>query len=124
MAYQLDSFSDAQITPAFVQWLVEKQWPVTSRRFNRLWDYYANPMTETLLTGPDGVTDSGRGYVQAQEVGLTVRITGKLFTNTADPAAGKSVADVQRKEILLHVGPSIPMLSGAKRYRDHLYEMM
>ena len=32
--------------------------------------------------------------------------------------------DVQRKEILLHVGPSVPMLSGAKRYRDHLYEMM
>lgn len=33
-------------------------------------------------------------------------------------------ADVQRKEILLHVGPTVPMLSGAKRYRDHLYEMM
>ena len=32
--------------------------------------------------------------------------------------------DVQRKEILLHVGPSVPMLSGAKRYKDHLYEMM
>lgn len=32
--------------------------------------------------------------------------------------------DIQRKEILLHVGPTIPMLSGAKRYHDHLYEMM
>jgi hypothetical protein len=32
--------------------------------------------------------------------------------------------DVQRKEILMHAGTTVPMLSGAKRYRDHFYEMM
>lgn len=101
MAYALDIFSDAQLTPALLQWLIEKQWPVISRRFNRLWDYYANPMTETLLTAPGGVADSGRGYVQAQEIGLPVRITGKVFTHTADPAAGTAVGKIQRKEVVI-----------------------
>jgi hypothetical protein len=32
--------------------------------------------------------------------------------------------DVQRKEILLHTGTSVPMLNGEKRYKDHLYEMI
>lgn len=32
--------------------------------------------------------------------------------------------DVQHKEILLHTGTSVPMLSGEKRYKDHLYEMI
>lgn len=32
--------------------------------------------------------------------------------------------DVESKDVLLHTGTSVPMLHGAKRYRDHLYEMM
>jgi hypothetical protein len=32
--------------------------------------------------------------------------------------------DVQSKEVLLHTGTTVPMLAGAKRYQDHLYEMM
>jgi hypothetical protein len=32
--------------------------------------------------------------------------------------------DVQSKEILMHTGTTVPMLHGAKRYRDHFYEMM
>lgn len=32
--------------------------------------------------------------------------------------------DVQSKEILMHTGTTVPMLSGEKRYRDHFYEMM
>lgn len=32
--------------------------------------------------------------------------------------------DVESKDVLLHTGQSVPMLHGAKRYRDHLYEMM
>ncbi|MDH4202866.1 MAG: phage portal protein [Phycisphaerae bacterium] len=101
MAYELSIFEDASLNAGFIQWLIEQQWPVTSRHFNRLWDYYANPATETLLTSPDGVADSSRGYVQAQEIGLPVRITGKVFANGADPAAGKSVADIQRKEVVI-----------------------
>jgi hypothetical protein len=32
--------------------------------------------------------------------------------------------DVESKDILMHTGPTVPMLHGAKRYKDHLYEMM
>ena len=32
--------------------------------------------------------------------------------------------DVQRKEVLLHTGTTVPMLSPTAVYRDHLYEMM
>jgi len=32
--------------------------------------------------------------------------------------------DVESKDVLLHTGPTVPMLHGSKRYRDHLYEMM
>jgi hypothetical protein len=27
-------------------------------------------------------------------------------------------------EALLHTGPTVPMLTGDKRYKDHFYEMM
>jgi hypothetical protein len=32
--------------------------------------------------------------------------------------------DVQSKEVLVHTGATVPMLSGARKYEDHLYEMM
>jgi hypothetical protein len=32
--------------------------------------------------------------------------------------------DVESQDVLLHTGPTVPMLHGAKRYKDHLYEMM
>ncbi len=32
--------------------------------------------------------------------------------------------DVQHKQVLLHTGRTLPMLSPAARYRDHMYEMM
>jgi hypothetical protein len=32
--------------------------------------------------------------------------------------------DVESKDVLLHTGTTVPMLHGAKRYKDHLYEMM
>ena len=32
--------------------------------------------------------------------------------------------DVLSKEVLVHTGSTVPMLSGAKRYKDHFYEMM
>ena len=32
--------------------------------------------------------------------------------------------DVLSKQVLLHTGPTVPMLHGAKKYQDHLYEMM
>ena len=84
MMYELEKFDDGTLDAGFIRWLVENQWPQSSARFNRLWDYYANCATETPAT-----SDTGRGYVQAQEVGLPARITG-----TSDSGA-------QRKEVVI-----------------------
>ena len=94
--YELEIFDGAAPDAGFIRHLVENQWPQSSRRFNRLWDYYANPATETLSKS-DGLVDTGRGYVQAQEVGLPPRITGKVQTVNA----AKDVADIQRKEVVI-----------------------
>jgi hypothetical protein len=32
--------------------------------------------------------------------------------------------DVLSREALVHTGVTVPMLKGAKRYKDHFYEMM
>ena len=72
--FELDQFDDAMLDAGYVRWLIEHQWPHTSRRFNRLWDYYANCATE--LGGTER-SDTSRGYVQAQEIGLPARITGR-----------------------------------------------
>ncbi len=88
MGFELGIFEDASLDASFVEWLVERQWPASNRYFNRLWDYYANPMTEAVQTG----ADSSRGYVQAQEAGLPLRITGR--------AAGEG-GDIQRKEVVI-----------------------
>jgi hypothetical protein len=32
--------------------------------------------------------------------------------------------DVLSKEVLLHTGTTVPMLSESAKYRDHFYEMM
>ncbi len=72
MAYELEIFDDAALDAGFIRWLVENQWPQSSARFNRLWDYYANCATEV-----PAASDTSRGYTQAQEIGLPARITGK-----------------------------------------------
>jgi hypothetical protein len=88
MGFELGIFEDASLDASFVEWLVERQWPAVNRYFNRLWDYYANPMTEAVQTG----ADSSRGYVQAQETGLPLRITGRT--------TGEG-GDIQRKEVVI-----------------------
>ena len=84
--YELAIFNDETLDAGFIRWLVENQWPQSSARFNRLWDYYANCATETLAADS---ADTGRGYVQAQEIGLPARITGKTDSGA------------QRKEVVI-----------------------
>ena len=86
MMYELETFDDPTLDAGFIRWLVENQWPQSSRRFNRLWDYYANSATETLSAD---ASDTSRGYVQAQEIGLPARITGKTDSGA------------QRKEVVI-----------------------
>ncbi|MHC5089607.1 MAG: phage portal protein [Planctomycetota bacterium] len=86
MMYELDIFGSTAPDADFIRHLVENQWPRTSARFNRLWDYYANDASEASVRD---LPDTSHGYIQAQEAGLPARITGS-------PDAG-----IQRKEIVI-----------------------
>ena len=83
--YELETFDEETLDAGFIRWLVEQQWPQSSARFNRLWDYYANCATES----PTNASDTSRGYVQAQEIGLPARISGKTDSGA------------QRKEVVI-----------------------
>ncbi|HOK94775.1 MAG TPA: phage portal protein [Anaerohalosphaeraceae bacterium] len=87
MGFDLKIFNDASLEPSYVEWLVEQRWPQAAQYFGRLWDYYTNPLTET-----DRSSESSRGYMQAQETGLPLRITGQ-------PA--REGGQIQRKEVVI-----------------------
>jgi hypothetical protein len=101
MAFELGIFGDESFDAGFVDWLIGQQWPQSSRHFGRLWDYYHNPMVATGAGVGEGANDSGRGYVQAQEIGLPARITGRLYAGADSVAMGKDVGDIQRKEVVI-----------------------
>jgi hypothetical protein len=52
-------------------------------------------------TGGRKAAESGRCYVQAQEYGLPCRITGLVHSAGSGVFGGKSVHDVQRKEVVI-----------------------
>ena len=91
MALELSIFQDESLQESFVQWLIENQWPDSSRHFSRLWDYYQNPMLETVSPVQARIEESRRGYVQAQEMGLPARITGRVYAAGDTAAFGQEV---------------------------------
>ena len=101
MALDLSVFRDSLLQESFVQWLIENQWPDSSRHFGRLWDYYQNPMLETVSPVQSRIEESRRGYVQAQEIGLPARITGRVYSSGDSASFGQDVADIQRKEVVI-----------------------
>ena len=101
MALDLSIFRDVSLQESFVQWLIENQWPDSSRHFGRLWDYYQNPMLETVSPVQSRMEESRRSYVQAQEIGLPARITGRVYASGDSASFGQDVADIQRKEVVI-----------------------
>ncbi|MBL7215204.1 MAG: phage portal protein [Phycisphaerae bacterium] len=101
MALDLSIFRDPSLHESFVQWLIENQWPESSRHFGRLWDYYQNAMLETVSPAQASIEESRRSYVQAQEIGLPARITGRVYASGDGAAFGQDVADIQRKEVVI-----------------------
>lgn len=100
MGFEFGIFGDAGLSEAFVEWLVEEQWPVLSRQFGRLWEYYQNSRTEAGIGG-ERVGDSGRAYVQAQEVGLPARITGRMYAGVDAAGFGRPAGQIERKEVVI-----------------------
>lgn len=87
MGFDLKIFNDASLDPSYLDWLIEQRQPQAAQYFGRLWDYYINPQTET-----DRTSESSRGYVQAQEAGLPLRITGQPV---------REGGQIQRKEVVI-----------------------
>ena len=77
MGLELGIFQDDNLEADYIEWLIDEHSASIERHFCKLWDYYSNPILESVGTACDRkVSDSGRCYVQAQEVGLPSRITG------------------------------------------------
>ena len=103
MDFEFEIFADDGLKETFVQWLIESRWPTVSARFSRLWEYYQNRMIgPQRFRHPDGrVVESARPYIQAQEIGLPARITGRVYNDPHDPHAAQSVPDLMRKEVVI-----------------------
>jgi hypothetical protein len=96
-------FNDQQLKVDYIEWLIDERWPNILMHFNKLWQYYTNPMYDiTSLSAYDRkVSETGRCYVQAQEYGLPARITGLVRSADGDIFGAKAVKDVQRKEVVI-----------------------
>ncbi len=102
MAFNLKIFEDSTLKESFVQWLIQSHWPIWFSRFHRLWEYYQNRLIGPVsFEDPDGrCAESARPYLQAQEMGLPPRITGRLYDSPDGIEAGRAVRDIRRKEVV------------------------
>ncbi len=100
MGFDLDLFQDEQLEADYIQWLTDVRSVDVQTHFGKLWEYYTNPMLETLVTR-GGEYQLGRCYVQAQEYGLPARITGLVHSANGGVFGARAVKDVQRKEVVI-----------------------
>ncbi|MHC4629769.1 MAG: phage portal protein [Planctomycetota bacterium] len=100
MGFKLDIFQDEQLEADYIEWLTDARSVDIQTHFGKLWEYYTNPMLETLVTR-GGEYQLGRCYVQAQEYGLPVRITGLVHSANGGVFGARAVKDVQRKEVVI-----------------------
>ncbi|MCU0918261.1 MAG: phage portal protein [Planctomycetes bacterium] len=94
---------ERQLDASFLEWLVEVQAATAREHFARLWDYYANPTVPLAAGGAAErkLSESGHGYVQAQEYGLPTRITGLVRGPYAGAFGTRAVKEIQRKEVVI-----------------------
>ncbi len=100
MGFELGFFKDKKLSADYIDWLVDEQSVDISRHFSKLWDYYTNRMLDNIGFGGEA-SGSGRCYFQAQEYGLPVRITGKLYSANGGVFGSRSVGDIERKEVVI-----------------------
>ncbi|HOQ06116.1 MAG TPA: phage portal protein [Anaerohalosphaeraceae bacterium] len=103
MAFDLTIFQDSALKEPFLDWLIQSHWPTWFARFHRLWEYYQNRLIGPVsFEDADGrCAESARPYIQAQEMGLPPRITGRLYDSPDGINAGKVVRDIRRKEVVV-----------------------
>ena len=103
MGFELDIFGDEQLEADYIEWLVDEQSVDVRGHFEKLWEYYANPRMQMSGRGAHEQkgNESGRCYIQAQEYGLPVRITGLIHSGQEDIFGARSARDVPRKEVVI-----------------------
>ena len=106
MGFELDIFkgsAEPGLDADYLEWLVDEHSIDIHRHFEKLWEYYANPMVEISEAGSlsGKVNESGRCYVQAQEYGLPARITGFAHSAGVGLFGARPVKDIQRKEVVI-----------------------
>ncbi|MBI9015779.1 MAG: phage portal protein [Phycisphaerae bacterium] len=87
----------------FVSWLVGENAIDANLYYEKLWNYYHNPITD-ITYGTDTNTpdnDNPRPYRQGQEYGLPPRITGLTHSFYGGITGGTAVAGVKRKEVVI-----------------------
>jgi len=103
MGFDLHIFKDEQFRVDYLEWLVDERSVDVQTHFVKLWEYYTNRMQD--ISGAGGfdrkLNEAGRCYVQAQEYGLPVRITGLLHSANGGVFGSRAVKDVQRKEVVI-----------------------
>jgi hypothetical protein len=109
MAFELSIFSrdgvNELLDGEYLDWLVDERAGQIQAHFGKMWEYYANPIMDLHRGSSHSVehkaSENGKCYVQAQEYGLPARITGLVRCAEAGVFGGRSVGDIQRKEVVV-----------------------
>ncbi|MFA6133381.1 MAG: phage portal protein [Phycisphaerae bacterium] len=94
MSFEIENFADEQLDAQYLAYLVEQQSAEQAQRYERLWDYFRNPLLPAVGAAADSLNSASRPYFQAQEMGLPPRITGLC-------QRGEPVTDLRRKEVVI-----------------------
>lgn len=100
MAFDFSEFNvnGKRLDNDFVSWLTGDEYLARQVHFVRLLSYYQNDLIPARLEGGD---NSGRPYIQEQEYGLPVRVTGVRRSFWGDAGSGQSSGEIKRKEIVI-----------------------
>ncbi len=101
MGFDFGGFGPGVLDESFVEWLVDGQWSDRAGRFGRFWEYYQNPIYDSVETGGGADNEASRNYVQGQEIGLPSRITGFSYRGADSISGGQAVGDIGRKEVVI-----------------------
>ena len=97
MSFELANFTDEQLDPDYLAYLVDQLAAEQAGRYERLWDYFRNPLSPALGVAAGAMNAHSRPYFQAQEAGLPPRITGVAH----GLSGGELLTDLRRKEVVI-----------------------
>ncbi len=97
MGFELENFGDEQLDGDYLAYLVDDLAADQTDRYERMWNYFRNPLYPAMGMCLDKADSHGRPYCQAQEAGLPARITGVVH----GLSHGDQVTDLRRKEVVI-----------------------